>query len=89
MQSAIRLRLSALALGLLAMPLGLVWAYLIALLALPLGIGALLLLRAAERRAPRQAAQPAERRLHTLALGVLWLSFAASATALAAVLIAG
>ena len=89
MKSAIRLRLSALVLGLLAMPLGLVWAYWIALLALPLGGGGLLLLRAAERRAPHQAAKPAERRLHMVARGVIWLSFAASATALVAVLIAG
>jgi hypothetical protein len=49
----------------------------------------LLLLRAAERHAPRQAAKPAERRLHMVAAGVIWLSFAASATALAAILVGG
>jgi hypothetical protein len=89
MRSAVLLRGSALLLGVLAVPLGLVWAYWIALLVLPLGGGGLLLLRAAERRAPRDAARPAERRLHMAALGVIWLSFAASAIALAAVLIAG
>ena len=89
MNSAILLRVSALVLGLLALPLGLVWAYWIALLVLPLGGAGLLLLRAAERRAPRQAAKPAERRLHMVAAGVIWLSFAASATALAAILVGG
>jgi len=89
MRSAVLLRGSALVLGLLAMPLGLVWAYWIALLALPLGGGGLLLLRAAERRAPRQAAKPVERRLHVLATGVIWLSFAASAAALVATLVGG
>ena len=83
------LRGSALVLGLLAMPLGLVWAYWIALLVLPLGGSGLLLLRIAERRAPRAAARPAERRLHMAALGVIWLSLAVSSVALAAVLIAG
>ena len=89
MNSAILLRVSALVLGLLALPLGLVWAYWIALLVLPLGGAGLLLLRAAERPAPRQAAKPAERRLHMVAAGVIWLSFAASATALAAILVGG
>ena len=77
MNSAILLRVSALVLGLLALPLGLVWAYWIALLVLPLGGAGLLLLRAAERR------------LHMVAAGVIWLSFAASATALAAILVGG
>lgn len=39
MNRAFLLRVSALVLGLLAIPLGLVWAYWIALLALPLGGG--------------------------------------------------
>lgn len=89
MNSAFLLRVCALVLGLLALPLGLVWAYWIALLALPLGCGALLLLRAAERRAPRIAAKPAERRLHVLATGVIWLSFTASVAALVATLVGG
>jgi hypothetical protein len=89
MNSALFARVSALVLGLLALPLGLVWAYWIALLVLPLGGAGLLLLRAAERHAPRQAAKSAERRLHMVAAGVIWLSFAASATALAAILVGG
>ena len=89
MNRAFLLRVSALVLGLLAIPLGLVWAYWIALLALPLGGGGLLLLRAAERRASRQTAKPAERRLHMVALGIIWLTFAASATVLAAILVGG
>lgn len=89
MNSAFPLRLSALVLGLLALPVGLVWAYWIALLALPLGGGGLLLLRLAERRAPRHATKPAERRLHVVAAGVIWLSFTASAAALVATLVGG
>ena len=69
MSSAILLCLSALVLGLLALPLGLAWAYWIALLALPLGGAGLLFLRAAERH------------LDVVAAGVIWLTFAASATA--------
>lgn len=82
MNSALLARVSALLLGLLALPLGLVWAYWIALLALPLGITGWLLLRFAEGRASRHAAKPLERRLHVVAAASLWLAFAASATML-------
>jgi hypothetical protein len=86
MNSALFARVSALVLGLLALPLGLVWAYWIALLVLPLGITGLLLLRFAESRAPRQTAGLGERRLHIVARAILWLSFAASATMLVVIL---
>jgi len=82
MNSALLARVSALVLGLLALPLGLVWAYWIALFALALGVAGLLLLRFAEHRAPRHAVARAERRLQVIARGVIWLSFAASATML-------
>jgi hypothetical protein len=89
MNSSLLARASALVLGLASLPLGLIWAYWIALFALALGVAGLLLLRFAERRAPRHAVARAERRLHVIARDVIWLSFAASATMLVAILARG
>jgi hypothetical protein len=86
MNSALLARVSALLLGFLALPLGLVWAYWIALLVLPLSITGWLLLRFAEGRSPRHAAKPLERRLHVGAAVSLCLAFVASATMLVVIM---
>jgi hypothetical protein len=89
MRASLLLRIVALLLGLVYLPLGLVWAYWFALLVMPLGLLGLWLLRIAERRAPRVECGIGERRLHQAALFVIWMAFVASLVALGVVLVAG
>lgn len=89
MRNSLLLRIVALVLGLVYLPLGLVWAYWFALVVMPLGLLGLGLLRIAERRAPRVECGTGERRLHQAALFVLWTAFAASLAALGVMLVAG
>ena len=89
MRASLLLRIVALLLGLVYLPLGLVWAYWFALLVMPLGLLGLGLLRIAERRVPRVECGIGERRLHQAALFVIWTAFVASLVALGVVLVAG
>jgi hypothetical protein len=83
------LRIAALLLGLVYLPLGLVWAWLFALFAMPLGLLGLGLLQIAERRAPRVSCGNGERRLHQAALVVIGTAAASSLVALGVSLVAG
>jgi hypothetical protein len=89
MRASLLLRIAALLLGLVYLPLGLVWAWLFALFVMPLGILGLGLLRIAERWAPRATCGAGERRLHQAALVVIATAAAASLVALVASLVAG
>lgn len=80
------LRIAALLLGLVYLPLGLVWAYGLALMVLPLALAGFWFLRAADRRDEQAgiAATPGQQRLRGFARGLLFAGLAASAVALAA-----
>jgi hypothetical protein len=89
MRNSLLLRIAALILGLVYLPLGLVWAYWFALVVMPLGLLGLGLLRIAERRAPQAECGTGERRVHQAALFVLGAAFGASLVALGVMLVAG
>jgi len=88
-RASLLLRIVALLLGLVYLPLGLVWAWWFALFVMPLGLLGLGLLRIAERRAPRAACTAGERRLHQSALVVIGTAAASSLVALGVSLLAG
>lgn len=79
-------RLAALGCGLLYLPAGLVWAYGLALLALPLAGLGFWLLRRADRleQAGGETTTPAQVRLRATARWILFAGLAASAVSLAA-----
>jgi len=89
MRASLLLRMVALLIGLVYLPLGLVWAWWFALVVMPLGLLGLWLLRIAERRAPSGECGTGERRLHQAARVVLLAAFAASLAALGVTLVAG
>lgn len=89
MRPSLLLRITALLLGLVYLPLGLVWAWWFALVVMPLGLLGLWLLRVAECRAPRAACTAGERRLHQSALVVIGLAFGASLVSLGVTLAVG
>lgn len=89
MRASLLFRFVALLLGLVYLPLGLVWAWWFALFVMPLGLLGIGLLRIAERREPRAACGAGERRLHQTALVVLCTAAASSLVALVVSLSAG